>query len=58
MMKLSDRRKWYMSFGILVLATIGVLFEIHTDISAISLFLALLGCIAIYDIRQKKHTIL
>lgn len=57
-MKLTDRRKWYIGFGILILAIIAVLFMFHANLVWVLILIAILAAIAIYDKKQTKHTIL
>lgn len=53
----SERRKWYLGFGVILLAIIGGLSLLH-DIYTMIVFLTILLVIAIYDLCQKKHSIL
>lgn len=51
------RRKWYLGFGIVLLALFILLSALH-DIRVFWAVLAIVALIALYDVLQKKHTIL
>jgi len=57
-MHITERRKWYIGFGIVVLAIIALLFILHASPWWIISFLVLIALVAVYDVSQKKHTIL
>ncbi len=57
MFHISERRKWYIGFGIVLLIILGILTLWHS-MHMIAIFLILLALVAIYDVTQKKHTIL
>lgn len=54
---MSVRRVFYLGFGIILLA-IGSLFALTHHIISFLVFLGILAVIGIYDLLQKKHTIL
>lgn len=56
-MRYSERRKWYLGFGIVLLAVIGGLMLMH-DVRTMLAFLGVLLLIGLYDVFQKKHSIL
>ncbi|WP_108652074.1 FMN-binding glutamate synthase family protein [Dongshaea marina] len=55
---MTDRRKWYLGFGIILLVIIALLLLLHTSLLWIGSFLLILVAIYLYDIIQTKHTIL
>ena len=57
MLCLSDRRKWYIGFSIFILIIIGILALWHS-LTAIVIFIVFLALVALYDVIQKKHTLL
>ncbi|WP_119342600.1 FMN-binding glutamate synthase family protein [Facilibium subflavum] len=57
MFKISERRKWYIGFGICFLIILALLSLLHSYIT-ISIFLGIILLVAVYDLLQKKHTIL
>ena len=57
MFHISERRKWYIGFGIILLVIFALLALLHSRITMSIVILILLG-IAIYDVTQKKHAIL
>lgn len=57
-MHLTERRKWYIGFGIVLIALIALLVAVHTDWYWIFGILAILLVIGIYDRLQTKHTLL
>ncbi|MFZ9035793.1 MAG: FMN-binding glutamate synthase family protein [Francisellaceae bacterium] len=56
-MHISERRKWYIGFGIVILVIIGLLALMHHIYTLLGL-LALVLIIGIYDVTQTKHSIL
>ena len=56
-MQESERRKWYIGFGIIILALLATLTYMHHIYTLIS-FLGILLIIGLYDFTQKKHSIL
>jgi glutamate synthase domain-containing protein 2 len=57
-MGLTDRRKWYIGFGIFILAILAILFLFHASIYWAIGFIVLLALLGIYDKTQKRHSIL
>ena len=57
MFHISERRKWYLGFGIILLVILALLLLIQRW-RIIFVFLAVIILIALYDLTQKKHTIL
>jgi glutamate synthase domain-containing protein 2 len=57
-MHLTERRKWYLGFGVVIIAILALLFIWHANHWWMFGFLAILAVVAIYDRTQKKHTIL
>jgi glutamate synthase domain-containing protein 2 len=57
-MGLTDRRKWYIGFGIFILAVLALLFLFHASIYWAIGFIVILAFIGIYDKTQKRHSIL
>ncbi len=53
----SERRKWYIGFGILLIALIALLTNTHHFYTMVG-FLSVLAIIALYDLLQKKHSLL
>ena len=49
-MHITERRKWYIGFGIVVLAIIALLFILHASPWWIVCFLVLIGLVALYDV--------
>ncbi|MCF6807025.1 FMN-binding glutamate synthase family protein [Thiotrichales bacterium 19S9-12] len=52
------RRNWYTGFGIIILLIAALLVINHASIWWFISLMIILGCIAIYDITQTKHSIL
>ena len=57
-MELSERRKWYLGFAIVILALVGFMISIHASHFWIIIFLVSLAAVAAYDLIQTKHTLL
>ncbi|WP_440617355.1 FMN-binding glutamate synthase family protein [Cysteiniphilum sp. 6C5] len=57
MFHISERRKWYIGFGIVLLIILAFLALLHSEITMSIVIIALI-IVAIYDVTQKKHTIL
>lgn len=52
------RRQWYLGFGIVILFILASLLIFHASLWWFFGFLILLAFVAIYDLTQKKHSIL
>ncbi len=57
-MHLTERRKWYLGFGVILLLIVALLLMVHISLDWLAFFLIILGAIALYDVKQTKHSIL
>ena len=57
-MQMTDRRKWYIGFGVVILGVIALLVLFHANHWWMWGFLIILAVIAVYDRLQTRHTIL
>lgn len=57
-MQLTERRKWYIGFGIVLIIILSLLFILQTSWDWIFGVLGVIAAIGIYDRLQRKHTLL
>lgn len=61
MLQPSDRRKWYIGFGVIILCVFALFAKtrhIYASFDILIAFLTILFIVGLYDLLQKKHSIL
>ena len=57
-MQVTERRKWYIGFGVILILMVALLILLHANWYWIFGLLGFLLVVAVYDRGQKKHTLL